>query len=85
MSFLTFLLAVLIFLVIGNIMYVIINPRNRSDNKFSNSLSLVITGFLMYQFNQYELLDSLYFLISSNLFIIVGSILVILQLKKNKK
>jgi len=85
MGFLTFLLAVLIFIVVGNLMYVIISPRSFYDNKFSNVLSLLIMGFFMYQFDKYNLLESLQFLILSNLFIITGVILFVYILKKNKK
>jgi len=85
MGFLTFLLAVLIFIIVGNIMYVIISPRSFYDNKFSNFLSLLIMGFFMYQFDKYNLLESLQFLILSNLFIITGVILFVYTIKKNKK
>jgi len=85
MGFLTFLLAVLIFFIVGNLMYVIISPRSFYDNKLSNVLSLFIMGFFMYQFDKYNLLNSLQFLILSNLFIIIGVILIVYKLKKNKK
>lgn len=79
MVILIIILAIAIFVLVGSIMVSIINPSSRGGNKFSNQISLVLTGLILAQLADSKLLDSFWFVLIA-IFATIGTFILIYSL-----